>query len=69
MENYMNEAELSSLIGIKASTLRVWRSTKKGPPFYKVEGAVRYLEDEVRAWVAARRVSHSPEDVGEAVND
>lgn len=69
MESYVNEEELSSWIGIKASTLRFWRATKKGPPFYKIEGAVRYLKTEVEEWAQSRRVDYSPEKDGEADRD
>jgi len=62
-DKYLSEEDVSPIIGIKASTLRVWRATKKGPPYYKIEGAVRYLESELMEWVNKRRIDPKPDEV------
>lgn len=44
----------SQIIGIRAGTLRTWRSQGKGPKYYKCEGkkgAVRYAMMDLMEWV------------------
>lgn len=44
----LKPAELSRRWQVPDSTLRKWRSAGIGPKFIKIEGIVRYHEDEVR---------------------
>ncbi|MCU1327486.1 MAG: hypothetical protein JWN34_2856 [Bryobacterales bacterium] len=41
---------LATILDIKASTLERWRVMGSGPPYRKLNGAVRYALDEVEAW-------------------
>ncbi|QGU02162.1 hypothetical protein CKALI_06465 [Corynebacterium kalinowskii] len=54
MKQYISANVLEEATGIKATTLANWRSRKIGPPFVKIEGAVRYPVDEVEAWIKAQ---------------
>jgi predicted DNA-binding transcriptional regulator AlpA len=48
---------LSSITGIKHSTLRHWRCQKKGPEFLKLGSKVMYRSDEIERWLASNTVS------------
>ncbi len=50
---FINEKEFEVIYNIKRTTLRRWRSERKGPPFHKIAGrAVRYEVAAVDAWIA-----------------
>lgn len=49
---FLDTNEAAAILGLKASTLRVWRCSGKGPSYYKVGGAIRYKEDEIETWMA-----------------
>lgn len=58
-EPLMTARECAALIGYKVSTLKKWRSQKKGPPYIKgrgSKGSVRYRPEQVRKWLAKREV-------------
>lgn len=42
---------LARVLDVKESTLERWRVIGIGPPFRKLNGAVRYALDEVEQWV------------------
>ena len=52
---YLTEKQVSKMIGKSLDWLRHDRvkckRTGKGVPFYKIGGHVRYLEDDVKAWL------------------
>jgi hypothetical protein len=52
---YINEQQVSNLIGVPVPTLRTWRTRGGGPVFYRFGRSVKYEEDETLAWAKARR--------------
>ena len=56
MAKMLTETEVGEMLGMSPDTLRTWRARGKGPPFAKLEGGVRYDEDDVKAWVEERKV-------------
>jgi len=54
----LTENQTAERLNIKRATLTVWRCRKKGPPYIRIEGAIRYPKDELEAWISSRRVSH-----------
>jgi hypothetical protein len=56
MVQYMSESETAKFIGLKSQTLRNWRNLKKGPPFFKVEGSIRYEYQDVVNWMNWNRI-------------
>jgi excisionase family DNA binding protein len=53
----MTADETASLIGVKPTTLKVWRSTKRYPlPFVKVGRSVRYRSSDVEKFLRERTV-------------
>ena len=59
MEPLLNVREAAGLLGIKPATLYqyVWR---RQVPFTKLEGALRFRPEALRAWVEERTVAPRP---------
>ncbi len=47
--------QVAELLGITTRTLDNWRTQHKGPPFFKMEGFIRYSEDELKVWLEAKK--------------
>lgn len=47
----LNNQQTAFLLGLKPSTLEIWRVLGKGPSFHKIGRLVRYSEDEVLQWL------------------
>lgn len=51
----MSPKELSEYIGVKESSLAVWRTNKTYPlPYIKVGGLIRYNKEAVDKWLESR---------------
>lgn len=55
METLLTERELAERLRLKPETLRRWRHERRGPGWIRVEGAVRYSQDELARFIAMRR--------------
>ncbi|MFL0418411.1 helix-turn-helix transcriptional regulator [Sphingomonas sp. 179-A 4D3 NHS] len=51
------------MLGLSPATLRNMRVKGDGPPFVKMGRAVRYREEDLRDWVAARVVGSTSQRV------
>ncbi len=51
----MTPKQVAETLGITTRTLDNWRTEQKGPPYYKVEGFIRYNEDELKKWLESRK--------------
>lgn len=60
MANLITEKLAAARIGMQPVTLRVWRSQRRGPPYKRVGGAIRYDPDELDAWVRSERPEDDP---------
>ena len=47
--------ELSELIGINVNTLANWRSKGEGPRSFRLCGSVKYVVQDVAAWIEEER--------------
>ena len=52
-EKLLTIDEAAAHLTVKAASLRWMRRCKKGPPFCKIGGAVRYRAIDLDAWVAS----------------
>jgi len=52
----MNTDEAAEFLGIKANTLEVWRTKKKGPQYSKIGRRVLYDINDLEAYFTANRV-------------
>ena len=50
------EVEAAIFLGVKRQTLRNWRYRGVGPPYLKLEGAIRYAESDLEAYLEGCRV-------------
>ena len=54
----LTPAQAAEHLGLPQSTLARWRSEKRGPEFFKLEGVlVRYSASDLDEWLAKSRVS------------
>lgn len=60
-DELMCEREAGSLLGFRASTLRKWRQTGKGPRFLKIHKTVRYRRGDLVSWAARHAVNSTSE--------
>lgn len=52
MEKHYTTREVSRILGVTLGTLRVWRSTGKGPSYVKFgDRVVRYPESKLEEWI------------------
>ena len=51
---YLNEQELAGLLKVTRKTVQIWRQRGKGPPFVKLDRAVRYRRKDVDEFTAGR---------------
>ncbi|WP_041388845.1 helix-turn-helix domain-containing protein [Polaromonas sp. JS666] len=50
-----NEAESAEFLGVKPTTLQIWRCTKRYPlPYIKVGRLVRYRQSDLEAFLTSR---------------
>ncbi len=62
---FLNQIQLSRRWGLSPRTLERWRWSRKGPPYIRIGGAVRYALDSVQAYEAAQlRVTDSDQKEG-----
>ncbi len=57
---YITQARLQELLGVSRQTLHRWRATGKGPAVVRLAGErghIRYRQEDVDSWLAARRIA------------
>lgn len=52
-EPLLKEKEAANWLNLSVQTLRQWRTYGDGPPYCKINGAVRYRPADMRAYIAA----------------
>lgn len=61
-ETMLDEKSAAQFLGLSPRTLQKFRCEgNDGPRFFKLGRAVRYGEDELRAWLAARLAANTRE--------
>jgi predicted DNA-binding transcriptional regulator AlpA len=58
----MNDVTAARILNVAPQTLRNWRSSRKGPPYIKLGRSVRYREEDLAAWIQARRINPEGDD-------
>lgn len=51
MKELLTEKEAAAFLSMERNTLNKWRSTGKGPKYYKIGGAVRYKIADLEAFI------------------
>lgn len=57
---FLNEKDVSSIIGVATPTLRRWRLFGRGPRFHKFNNLVRYQRSDLEAWLNSRPQGGEP---------
>lgn len=50
--------QLAHRLGVSAYTLKIWRRDERGPPYFRFNCRVYYCEEDVSAWIRAKRTAH-----------
>lgn len=58
MDRLLTSKEVAEYLGVHPQTMDRWASKGMGPSYFKIEGARRYSETELREWLEARKVRH-----------
>lgn len=53
----LKTSEAAKVLAVTPAALKAWRVRGGGPPYLKVGQAVRYDADDLRTWLASRRVT------------
>jgi predicted DNA-binding transcriptional regulator AlpA len=56
IETLLNEHDVARITGLSVASVRRWRLLREGPKFIKINSAVRYRAEDVRAWLETRPV-------------
>ena len=59
---YLNTLQAARIVGLSPKTLARYRVKAKGPVFAKLGGRVRYLREDLDAWVRSRRRASTMDD-------
>lgn len=51
----------AAALGLKPDTLKKMRLKQKGPPFFRINGAIRYDPTDIAAYLGRRRVAPANE--------
>jgi len=56
-QEFVTDKEVAVLLGVCLRTVRNWRTTDMGPPWYRVGGnAVRYTKKDVVEWAETGKI-------------
>jgi predicted DNA-binding transcriptional regulator AlpA len=55
----LTEHEAAQRLGLSVATLRAWRGKRRGPRFAQFGRAVRYMDDDIDAFIAANLIEPS----------
>ena len=58
MNDLLTEEQAAERLTVKVGTLRDWRVDKKGPPFVKLVGTLRYRAQDIDQWVEEQVIRH-----------
>jgi predicted DNA-binding transcriptional regulator AlpA len=56
------QEEAAVIIGVKPSTLAMWRHKGRGPRYLKIGRSCFYLESDIEAWLDAQAVVPVPKE-------
>ena len=62
-EPLQDESAVAKRLNCEVKTLQAWRCRGGGPKFCRVGRLVRYLPQDVEAWIESRRVASTSEHV------
>ena len=54
LEALLTEHEVARVTGLSVASVRRWRLLRQGPKFLKLNAAVRYRREDLKAWLESR---------------
>jgi predicted DNA-binding transcriptional regulator AlpA len=63
-DQLLSQTDVAPRLKVKTKTLEAWRHRGGGPRYVLVGRLVRYRLSDIQAWLAARTVSSTSEEVG-----
>ena len=54
LEALLTEHDVARITGLSVASVRRWRLLRQGPRYLKINAAVRYKPEDVRAWLESR---------------
>ncbi len=57
VNTFVGDVEAARMMGVSRYTLRGWRQQQRGPHYHKVGRRVVYSLDDLRQYMAARRIT------------
>jgi predicted DNA-binding transcriptional regulator AlpA len=54
LEALLTEKDVARLTGLSLASVRRWRLLRQGPKFLKLNSAVRYRAEDLKAWLESR---------------
>ncbi len=54
LQSLLNEYDVARTTGLAVASVRRWRLLGQGPRFLKLNSAVRYRADDLKAWLESR---------------
>jgi hypothetical protein len=57
MNEILDEKQSAELLGLAVQTLRNWRCTRKGPPYYKIGRSVRYSREALLHYREGKKIT------------
>lgn len=64
-DRLLSRSEVEDYFGISRRFLEVSAVRGDGPPFSRIGRSVKYQVDDLRHWIAARRVQNTSQEVSE----
>lgn len=64
MEALLTTDQAAEKLRVAPITMRKWRMAGTGPKYVRCGAHIRYTDDELAAWVAARTVTSTSEHTG-----
>ena len=52
----LNEYQVAERLNLSVATVRRWRLFRQGPPYRKLNSAVRYSSADLTAWIESRPI-------------
>ena len=62
LERLLTERQVSEITGMSLATVRRWRLLRQGPPYMKLNWAVRYRPQDLASWLASRPMGGGEQD-------
>ena len=54
IDSLLNEYDVARITGLSVASVRRWRLLRQGPKFLKLNSAVRYRPEDLKAWLESR---------------